>query len=138
MILSFVYWSHVRFPICLAPVGVSLYQLLVVQAFRPDRVLTMVHKVVETVFGQEFMRASEQELDLALIIEKQVMYNTINSHVPDNVMWLQLPEYFVSTLHLLTLGCWQKRSGSCGHITASNVIVQMVYWVGYSYCVVCM
>ena len=98
----------------------------------------MVHKVVETVFGQEFMRASEQELDLALIIEKQVMYNTINSHVPDNVMWLQLPEYFVSTLHLLTLGCWQKRSGSCGHITASNVIVQMVYWVGYSYCVVCM
>ena len=84
--VSNVHFSHVCFPIYLAPVGVSLYQLLVVQAFRPDRVLTMVHKVVETVFGQEFMRASEQELDLALIVEKQVMYNTINSHVHDNVM----------------------------------------------------
>jgi hypothetical protein len=55
-----------------APLGNSLYQLLVVQAFRPDRVLTMVHKVVETVFGQSFLRASEQELDLAFIVEKEV------------------------------------------------------------------
>jgi hypothetical protein len=32
----------------------------------------MVHKVVETVFGQSFLRASEQELDLAFIVEKEV------------------------------------------------------------------
>ena len=56
----------------LAAVGNSLYQLLVVQAFRPDRVLAMVHKFVETVFGQSFLRASEQELDLAFIVEKEV------------------------------------------------------------------
>jgi dynein heavy chain 1 len=57
-----------------AAVGNSLYQLLVVQAFRPDRVLAMVHKVVETVFGQTFLRASEHELDLAFIVEKEVQY----------------------------------------------------------------
>lgn len=55
-----------------AAVGNSLYQLLVIQAFRPDRVLAMVHKVVETVFGQSFLRTSEQELDLAFIVEKEV------------------------------------------------------------------
>ncbi|CAB4007938.1 Cytoplasmic dynein 1 heavy chain 1, partial [Paramuricea clavata] len=69
-------------PVCwesnveLSPLGNSLYQLLVVQAFRPDRVLTMVHKVVETVFGQSFLRASEQELDLAFIVEKEIKSNT--------------------------------------------------------------
>ena len=60
-----------------AAVGNSLYQLLVVQAFRPDRVLAMVHKVVETVFGQSFMRTSEQELDLALIVDKEVQWNLV-------------------------------------------------------------
>lgn len=60
-----------------AAVGNSLYQLLVVQAFRPDRVLAMVHKVVETVFGQSFTRTSEQELDLALIVDKEVQCNLV-------------------------------------------------------------
>ena len=60
-----------------AAVGNSLYQLLVVQAFRPDRVLAMVHKVVETVFGQSFMRTSEQELDLAFIVDKEVQCNLV-------------------------------------------------------------
>ena len=50
-----------------------MYQLLVIQAFRPDRVLAMVHKVVETVFGQAFMRTSEQELNLSMIVEKEVL-----------------------------------------------------------------
>ncbi|CAN7979476.1 unnamed protein product [Ixodes pacificus] len=49
----------------LSPVGRAMHQLLVVQAFRPDRVIAQGHQVVASVLGPDFMTAAETELDLA-------------------------------------------------------------------------
>ena len=57
-----------------APVGKCFYQLLVIQTFRPDRLLAMGSNFVATVIGKDFMSAAEQELhvDLAKIVNKEV------------------------------------------------------------------
>lgn len=56
----------------LTPVGVSMHKLLVIQAFRPDRVLAMANAVVATVLGEPFLEAAATEVDLANIVEKEV------------------------------------------------------------------
>ena len=55
-----------------AVTGVSVHQLLVIQAVRPDRVLAMVHRVVGTILGENFMHDAEQELNLASAVETEV------------------------------------------------------------------
>ena len=57
---------------CLGPVGRVLYQMLVVQAFRADRLLAMAAGFVATVMGESFMECAEQELQLATIVSKEV------------------------------------------------------------------
>ena len=61
----------VTFPLTGA-IGKVLYQMLVVQAFRADRLLAMAGRFVATVMGESFRHSAEQELDLATIVLKEV------------------------------------------------------------------
>ena len=49
-----------------------MYRLLVVKAFRPDRLIASAHLLVNAVFGPAFMQAGEKELDLANAVENEV------------------------------------------------------------------
>ena len=55
-----------------AAIGKCLYQLLVVQTFRPDRLLAMTGRFVAKVMGESFTQAAEKELDLATIVNTEV------------------------------------------------------------------
>ncbi|XP_067011460.2 dynein heavy chain, cytoplasmic isoform X2 [Anabrus simplex] len=59
----------------LSAVGTAMYQLLVIQAFRPDRVIAAGHCVVSAVLGEDFMPAAEKELDLAANVDKELRAN---------------------------------------------------------------
>ncbi|KAK3755600.1 hypothetical protein QZH41_017589, partial [Actinostola sp. cb2023] len=54
----------------------TVNQLLVIQALRPDRVIAMLHQVVDIIFGEAFMHNAEQGLDLATVVEKEVKAST--------------------------------------------------------------
>lgn len=49
--------------------------MLLIQAFRPDRLLAMSHIFVSKVLGEAFMSIIEQPLDLANIVDSEVMNN---------------------------------------------------------------
>ena len=53
------------------PVGTALYQLLVIQAFRPDRLMAMATIFVTMAMGEAFQQQANQ-LDLAVIVENEV------------------------------------------------------------------
>ncbi|KAF0303391.1 Dynein heavy chain, cytoplasmic [Amphibalanus amphitrite] len=55
-----------------APAAVAMHRLLMIQTFRPDRVLAAGHQLVDAVFGERFMPDAERELDLAHIVESEV------------------------------------------------------------------
>lgn len=55
-----------------APIGQAVHQLLLIQAFRPDRLLAMSHIFVAKVLGESFMSIIEQPLDLANVVENEV------------------------------------------------------------------
>ena len=55
-----------------AAVGQAMNKLLLIQAFRPDRLIAAAHHFVTAVLGNEFMASAEQELDLANIVENEV------------------------------------------------------------------
>ncbi|XP_071453347.1 dynein heavy chain, cytoplasmic isoform X3 [Hetaerina americana] len=61
----------------LSPIGSAMHRLLVIQAFRPDRVIAAGQLFVSAVLGEGFMAAAETELDLAACVESE-----LNSHVP--------------------------------------------------------
>lgn len=50
-----------------------MHQLLLIQAFRPDRLLAMSHIFVSMVLGESFMNIVEQPLDLANIVDNEVL-----------------------------------------------------------------
>lgn len=60
-----------------APIGQAIHRLLLIQAFRPDRLLAMAHMFVSTNLGESFMSIMEQPLDL--------------THIVDTEVWLWLP-----------------------------------------------
>ncbi|KAG8185039.1 hypothetical protein JTE90_017062 [Oedothorax gibbosus] len=60
----------------LTTIGVSMHQLLVTQAFRPDRVIAKALQVVSTVLGEKFLTEAEVELDLGTVVENEVKSNT--------------------------------------------------------------
>jgi dynein heavy chain 1 len=68
-----VVWDE---PTPLSDVGKAVHRMLVVQAFRPDRLLASAHLFVGQAVGQNFMHAAEQEIDLANIIEIEVKAST--------------------------------------------------------------
>ena len=55
-----------------APIGKCIHQLLVVQAFRPDRLTAMGSKFVAKVMGEAFQQEAETELDLGTIVNTEV------------------------------------------------------------------
>lgn len=57
---------------CSASIGQAVHQLLLIQAFRPDRLLAMSHIFVAKVLGESFMNIIEQPLDLANVVESEV------------------------------------------------------------------
>lgn len=59
----------------LSPIGTAMYQLLVIQAFRPDRVIAAAHNFVSAVLGPAFMYQAEKELDLAFCVEREIRSN---------------------------------------------------------------
>ncbi|XP_064623935.1 cytoplasmic dynein 1 heavy chain 1-like isoform X3 [Lineus longissimus] len=73
----------------LTPVGENMHKLLLIQAFRPDRLLSMTHMFVSTIFGQQFMLQAEQELNLGSIVE-----NEIKAHTP--ILMCSVPGYDAS------------------------------------------
>lgn len=60
-------WGEERL---LTEIGQTMQQLLIIQAFRADRVLSMSQKIVEKVFSSSFLHAAE--IDMAYIVEKEV------------------------------------------------------------------
>lgn len=57
---------------CSATIGQAVHQLLLIQAFRPDRLLATSHIFVAKVLGESFMNIIEQPLDLANVVENEV------------------------------------------------------------------
>lgn len=55
-----------------APIGHAIHRLLLIQAFRPDRLLAMAHVFVSTNLGESFMSIMEQPLDLTHIVDTEV------------------------------------------------------------------
>ncbi|XP_028677485.1 cytoplasmic dynein 1 heavy chain 1 isoform X2 [Erpetoichthys calabaricus] len=60
----------------LTPIGQAVHQLLLIQAFRPDRLLAMSHMFVSKVLGDSFLSIIEQPLDLASIVDSEVKPST--------------------------------------------------------------
>uniref|UniRef100_A0A8C9Q1N6 Cytoplasmic dynein 1 heavy chain 1 n=1 Tax=Spermophilus dauricus TaxID=99837 RepID=A0A8C9Q1N6_SPEDA len=58
------------------PIGQAVHRLLLIQAFRPDRLLAMAHVFVSTNLGESFMSIMEQPLDLTHIVGTEVKPNT--------------------------------------------------------------
>ncbi|XP_054277851.1 dynein heavy chain, cytoplasmic-like isoform X3 [Macrosteles quadrilineatus] len=56
----------------LTAVQTAMHQLLVIQAFRPDRVMAAGHVFVSEVLGEHFTQAAERELDLGDIVETEI------------------------------------------------------------------
>uniref|UniRef100_A0A7G3AJ29 Putative dynein heavy chain and region d6 of dynein motor n=1 Tax=Lutzomyia longipalpis TaxID=7200 RepID=A0A7G3AJ29_LUTLO len=60
----------------LSPIVSAMHHLLLIQAFRPDRVIAAANLFVATVLGEDFMPLAEKELDFATCVEKQLTSNT--------------------------------------------------------------
>lgn len=57
-----------------------MHQLLLIQAFRPDRLLAMAHIFVSKVLGETFMSIIEQPLDLANVVDYEVVRHFALNH----------------------------------------------------------
>jgi len=60
----------------LTSAGLSMYQMLVIQAFRPDNLQAALMRYIAHVLGESFTHHAEQELDMAYIVENEVKANT--------------------------------------------------------------
>ncbi|KAM9149649.1 LOW QUALITY PROTEIN: cytoplasmic dynein 1 heavy chain 1-like [Pangshura tecta] len=58
------------------PIGQAIHRLLLIQAFRPDRLLATAHAFVSANLGKSFMSVMEQPLDLTHIVNIEVKPNT--------------------------------------------------------------
>ncbi|XP_003378833.1 dynein heavy chain, cytoplasmic [Trichinella spiralis] len=57
------------------PVSQALYRLLLIQAVRPDRLLSAAHMFIDVAFGENFMSTGENILDLKTIVETEISCN---------------------------------------------------------------
>ncbi|CAO1413898.1 unnamed protein product [Diamesa tonsa] len=60
----------------LSPVSQALHQLLLIQAFRPDRVIAAAQVFVSNVLGADFMPKAEVELDFGACVEHELISYT--------------------------------------------------------------
>lgn len=72
-----------------APIGQAVHRLLLIQAFRPDRLLAMAHVFVSTNLGESFMSIMEQPLDLTHIVDTEVglVAGLSSLHTGHTVCW---------------------------------------------------
>ncbi|KAF8560528.1 hypothetical protein P879_02533 [Paragonimus westermani] len=56
-------------------VQTSMYNLLLIQAFRSDRLLASAHRLVAATFGDTFMEEARGHLDLLTIVEQEIHAN---------------------------------------------------------------
>lgn len=70
----------------LAPIGQAIHRLLLIQAFRPDRLLAMAHTFVSANLGESFMSIMEQPLDLTHIVDTEVNYRQENTFKLDIIL----------------------------------------------------
>ena len=59
------------------PIGQAMYRMLMVQTFRPDRLMTAAHHFVDAALGSTFMQAGSKELNLADVVENEVSEETV-------------------------------------------------------------
>ncbi|XP_065167911.1 dynein heavy chain, cytoplasmic isoform X2 [Atheta coriaria] len=59
----------------LSSIGTAMYQMLLIQAFRPDRVIAAAHVFVDAVLGDNYMQKAEDELDFGAVVEKELRAN---------------------------------------------------------------
>ena len=88
-----------------APVGKAVYKMLVIQAFRMDRLLAMAHILVATVLGESFLQEAEQELNLTSVVQNEV--NTIFRHL------FVIRKRFITWAGLLAFVCGCVYYGDC-------------------------
>ncbi|KAK2722142.1 hypothetical protein QYM36_002631, partial [Artemia franciscana] len=50
----------------------TMFKLLLIQAFRNDRIVACAHEVVKTIMGESFLGSGEREVNLAEMLESQV------------------------------------------------------------------
>ncbi|KPM05539.1 dynein heavy chain, cytoplasmic-like protein [Sarcoptes scabiei] len=60
----------------LSDIGRVMRQLLVIHTFRPDRIISMVNRVVDCIFGQKFSQNVENEYDFATTVDKLIKAST--------------------------------------------------------------
>ena len=60
----------------LTSVGIAMYQLLVIQAFRPDRLCASSAHFVNTVLGDGFLSIGEKEVNMAAVVDNEVKAST--------------------------------------------------------------
>ena len=60
----------------LSPVGLAVHQLLVIQAFRPDRLLAASTCFVSAAMGADFLHSAEKVVDLGQVVEGEVKAQT--------------------------------------------------------------
>ena len=74
------YREHVRIVCVLVfpagATGTALYEVLVIQTFRPDRLTAMLAMFVSSIMGDSFLAQCDQELNLAHIVENEVSAKT--------------------------------------------------------------
>jgi len=68
-----VMWDEEK---ALPPVGKTMYEILMVQTFRPDRLLAATHNFVNAALGNTFIQAADKEIPLADIVETEVQART--------------------------------------------------------------
>ncbi len=66
-------WDETK---ALSPAASAMHQMLLIQAFRPDRVIAAGQLLVATVLGDDFMPLAETELDFTSCVEKQLTAST--------------------------------------------------------------
>ena len=60
----------------LSPVGLAVHRLLVVQAFRPDRLMAAAAHLVGAAVGADFMHGAEREMNIGVIVESEIRAQT--------------------------------------------------------------
>ena len=68
-----------------------MHQLLLIQAFRPDRMLAMSHIFVSKVLGETFMAIIEQPLDLANIVDNEVTSSSLFNYCNFRIEMYRFP-----------------------------------------------
>lgn len=66
-------WDETK---ALSPIASSMHRMLLIQAFRPDRVIAAGHLMVAEVLGDAFMPMAEKELDFGACVEKELTSDT--------------------------------------------------------------